>query len=239
MEIGVPNSFIPHDATTPTVAHHYESSNGLADLLTLLAIVFFIASVALAVGSFLYLQYLNSESAKEQGQIQAAQAAFDPKLITQLSILDKRMKAGQTLLSAHLAPSTFFDMLDQTTVTTVSFSNLSFDATDPAAMKLTMAGTARDVNSIALQADLFGKTGVITNAIFSNIDEQIDGVHFTVNASVNPASLNYETLVTGQSPSTVNQLPASATPTTGTPPLPSNSNALSVPPSSVASSTNP
>ncbi len=208
MEIGVPNSFIPHDATTPSASPRYDSSSGLTDLLTLVAVVLFIASAALAAGSFLYQQYLNSESTSKETQIQAAQAAFDPTLIQQFTALDDRMNAANTILGAHLAPSSFFAALDQTTLATVSFNNLELDAANPQDITLKMSGVARDINSIAYQADLFSKSGVITDPIFSGIDQQADGVHFDVTATINPTDLNYETLVSGAAPAGENQLPA-------------------------------
>ena len=54
-----------------------------------------------------------------------------------------------------------------------------------------MAGVAQSVNSIALQAQIFSKNGIITSPIFSGIERQIDGVHFDFNALVNPAAINY------------------------------------------------
>ena len=208
MEIGVPNSFIPHDATTPSEPRRYDSGGGITDLLTLVAIVLFFASAALAAGTFLYQQYLTSQSTQKQAQIQQAQAAFDPTLIQQLTRLDERMNSASTILGSHIAPSAFFAALNATTLATVSFQDLTFDATNPQDITLKMSGIARDVNSIALQADLFSKGGVITDPIFSGIDQQADGVHFDVTATVNPAALNYESLVSGTPAAGVNQIPA-------------------------------
>jgi hypothetical protein len=209
MEIGVSNSFIPHDATTPD-APHYERSGGLAELFFLIALVFLIASIALGSGTYIYMKYLESESSQKQAQIKQAQAAFQPALIQQLTRLDNRMTSASSILNAHIAPSAFFAALDLTTLTTVSFQSLTFDGTNASNMTVQMSGLARDVNSIALQADLFSKSGIITNPIFAGIDQQADGVHFTVNASVNPAALNYQSLISGQTPSGVNPLPASS-----------------------------
>ena len=215
MEIGVPNSFIPHDATTPDQPHRYDSGGGLIDLLFLLAIVLVVISGALAAGTFLYQQYLKSESASKQAQIQQVQAAFDPQLIQTLTDLDERMNSANTILAAHIAPSAFFAALSESTLATVSFQDLDFDASNPQDITLKMSGVARDVNSIAYQAYLFGKVNVITNAIFSGINQQADGVHFDVSANVNPAALNYESLLTGGSAAGANQIPAS-TATTST-----------------------
>jgi hypothetical protein len=211
MEVGVPNSFIPHDATTPTATRHYESSGGLSDLLILVSVVLLVASVALGAGSFLYSQYLKSEAAQKQAQIQKVQEEFDATLISQLTTLDNRMNAAETILTNHIAPSAFFAALDETTIATISFTDLDFDASNPQAITLKMDGVASDINSIAYQADLFGKTDIITNAIFSGIDQQANGVHFTVTASLQPSAINYAGLVSGQAPSGVNQLPAATT----------------------------
>jgi len=236
MEIGVPTSFIPHDATTTSDPHRYDSGGGLNDLFALVSVVLFVASGALAAGSFLYLQYVTSQSTSKVNQIQSAQAAFDPSLIQQLTRLDSRMNSAETLLSGHIAPTALFAALDATTLSTVSFSDLDFKATDPQGITLHMSGVARDINSVALQADIFSKSGVITSPIFSGIDQQTDGVHFTVTALVNPAALNYETLVSGEQASGVNSVPlnASSSNTSTAAPSPFGGSAPTTQPSSGA-----
>ncbi len=214
METGVPNSFIPHDATTPTATRRYDSANGAVDLLMLLAIVIVSVSGILGGGCFLYLNYLNSESTQMQAQIKKAEAAFDSQTVNTLTRLDSRMNSASSLLSAHIAPSAFFAALDQTTLTTVTFQSLSFTDDPGGKLMLTMAGIARDINSVALQADLFGKSGVISNAIFSGIAQQPDGVHFTVIGSVDPAKINYGTVIAGETPQGVNPLPAASSAST-------------------------
>lgn len=228
MEVGVPNSFIPHDATTPTAVHNYDDGGGLSDLLLLLAIVLVVSSLALAAGCYLYLQYLNNQSATMKAEIKTAQAAFDPTLVKQLTRLDARLNTANSLLNQHIAPSAFFTVLNQTTLSTVSFQTLTLGAADPNGVTLQMSGVARDINSVALQADIFGKSGVITNAIFSGIGQQADGVHFVVTGKVTPAAINYAASLSGQAASGVNQLPASSStvdPTTPTTPA-SNSPAV-------------
>src|SRR3989338_1631074 len=61
-------------------------------------------------------------------------------------------------------------------------------------MAVKMEGIARSVNSIALQADFFSKVGIITSPIFSNIDRQSDGVHFSFTATVHPSAIRYAQL---------------------------------------------
>lgn len=190
MESGIQSSFIPKDATAATPLPRGESG-GLSEVLLLISIVLLVASGALAGAVFLYGQYTQSSAASKVDQLQRAKAAFEPSLIQELTRLDDRMRAAETILSAHTAPTAFFDALQQTTLATIAFQSLDFQATDPQRMTIKMQGVAQGVNSIALEGDIFSKNGVITNPIFSNISRQSDGVHFTLNAVINPAAINY------------------------------------------------
>jgi hypothetical protein len=216
-ESATPGTFIPHDTVAPA---RPRQKSGLNDLLLLCAIVLFVASGALAVAVFLYGQLLQTESTSKVAQLQRAEAAFEPSLIQQITQLDDRMRAGDTILHAHIAPTAFFGALNQATLQTVSFQSLDFEASDAQNISVKMQGVAQSVNSIALQADLFSKNGVITSPIFSNIARQADGVHFDLSASVNPAAISYASLVSGaqsaQSAAAGAASPSSGAPSSGT-----------------------
>lgn len=192
------NSFIPNDAAQ--VARPMRvGGGGLADLSTLLSIVLLIASGALAIGVFLYSQYLQSSLASKADQLARASAAFEPALIRELTRLDERMRAAGDILGGHIAPSAFFHMLEATTIQTTSFRNLTFETNQEKLMTIKMNGLAESVNSIAYQADLFSKIGMITSPIFSNIDRQPEGVRFDLSAHIDPSAINYTALVRGVS----------------------------------------
>jgi len=189
METVAPASFIPHDTGQPEYVSR--SSGGLPELVLLIAIVLFVASSALAVGVFLYNQYLQTASASKVQQLNRAKAAFEPSLVQQLMRLNDRMTSADLILGNHLAPSAFFDALQQATLSTVSFANLDLQAVDTHQITIKMNGVAQSVNSIALQADLFSKNGVIKDPIFSGIDRQQDGVHFQLSAEVNTSAIRF------------------------------------------------
>lgn len=239
-DASTPGAFIPHD-TVVSQPRPQAQSGGLNDLVFLLAIVLLVASGALAVGVFLYGQYLQNESTSQLAQLQRAEAAFDPSLIQQITRLDDRMRAASAILSGHLAPTAFFQALDQSTLQTVSFQTLDLEAPDPQHITVKMQGVAQSVNSIALQANLFSQGGVIVSPIFSNIAREADGVHFDLTADVNPASLEYSALIQNavtnasaqpqtQTQTTTQTQTPTVTPTTQQIPAPSSS---SVAPSSV------
>lgn len=198
METGIQSSFIPKEAgNVSAVSRPISGGAGLPELLILASVILLIASTALAGGVFLYHQFLTGQATSKAEQLKRAEAAFEPALIQQLTRLDDRMHTADLLLSGHLAPSVFFDSLDQATLTTVSFSSLALDATDPRRITIKMNGIARSINSVALQADLFSKNSVIYDPIFSGIDHQDDGVHFNLTALVNVGALNYPQMING------------------------------------------
>ena len=194
-----PGTFIPHDAAAPAPARRDRGGGGLADLIFLIAIVLLVASGALAGAVFLYAQFLNTESSSKLAQLKRAEAAFEPALIQQITRLDDRMHAADVILGTHIAPTAFFKALEGATLQTVSFQTLTLDAQNMQHVNLKMQGIARSVNSIALQADLFSKNGVVTSPIFSNIARQADGVHFDLAAIVNPSAINYAALLAAAS----------------------------------------
>ncbi|OGG54598.1 hypothetical protein A3C20_01940 [Candidatus Kaiserbacteria bacterium RIFCSPHIGHO2_02_FULL_55_25] len=199
MDIGTQPSLIPHDAATAAPMPGKRSAGGLAEVGLLISIVLLVASGALGGAVFLYGQYAQTSAGSKVEQLQRAKQAFEPSLIEELTRLDDRMRAAAAILSAHMAPIAFFDALQQSTLQTVSFQTLDLEANDPQHMVVKMNGVAEAVNSIALQADLFSKNGVITNPIFSDISRQQDGVHFALSASVNPTAINYVQLINAAS----------------------------------------
>lgn len=198
MESGIQSSFIPQDAAAETRGPaKYAQSGGLSDLIVLVAIVLFVASLALAGAVFLYKQYLESSTTSKLEQLRHANDAFEPALIHQITRLDDRMRSADQVLGGHLAPGAFFQALEQSTLQTVAFQSLEVQATDSQHISVKFSGTAQSVNAIALQGDLFSKNGVITNPIFSDINRQADGVHFNMTAVLNPTAINYVQLVAG------------------------------------------
>lgn len=198
MESGIQSSFIPQDAASETrTPTQYSGSGGLSDLVLLIAVVLFVASLALGGAVFLYRQYVESSAASKLEQLRHANDAFEPALIHQITRLDDRMRSADLVLSSHIAPGAFFQALEQSTLETVAFQSLDVQATDTQHITVKFSGIAQSVNAIALQGDLFSKNGVITNPIFSDINRQADGVHFNMSAVLNPAAINYVQLVAG------------------------------------------
>ncbi len=189
-------SFIPHDAVRARTA---SMPMGAMDLVVLASIVFLIASIMLAGAVFFYGRYLSTDITAEQAQLQRSKEEFQPSLIQEFTRLDDRMRVTSDLLSKHDAFSLLFQNLQQTTLKTVSFTSLALTVTPDQPITFKMDGIADSVNSIALQADLFSKSGVITNPIFSNINRELDGIHFSLTGDVNTSAINYSQVLSAGS----------------------------------------
>ena len=232
-------SFIPRD-NLATSSRRFSSAAGLPEVFMLFSVLILVVSGGLAGAVFLYQQYLQTNAKSKVSQLGTVEAAFQPALIVQLERLDDRMSAAQTLLHNHLALTSLFKILEQSTGQNISFSSFTFEGSDPTHMSIHMAGVAASVNSVALQSDHFGKSSVFASAILSGVNRQTDGVHFDFSALVNPTAVNYiqsasaaaSTGTSAQSvPQTVQQLaaqqqtqqpPVAATTSTQTQPQPQN-----------------
>lgn len=195
MESQIKASFIPQDVGKARPAVRRMAAGG-SDLIVLASIILMVASVALAAAVFLYAQFLQNSIVSKQDSIDRARASLEPALIEELSRLDARMGASDTLLQRHVAPSILFDLLEQITLQSIALTDLSVSSEGLDTIKISMKGEAQSVNSIALQSDLYGRSGVITSPIFSDINRATDGLmHFKVDAILNPNAMRYARLV--------------------------------------------
>ena len=225
MESNIRSSFIPQAPIAASATGAHRERAGGADLALLVSIVLFFASVVLAACVFLYVGYLKTTVESKSKQLQRAKEAFEPALIAELTRLDDRMKAADEVLNAHTSPSDIFGLLQELTLQTVAFSNFTFLAQNERELTISMQGIAQSVNSIALQADLLAKSGLIVNPIFSNINRTIEGVRFDFTSSVNIEKLRYRSVDVVAPLQENSQLPVdpfSSPPQNNTPPQETN-----------------
>ena len=204
MESQIKASFIPQDVGKAPVLKRRGGAGG-SDLFILGGIILLVASVALAASVFLYVQYLQNSIVSKQDSIDRARAALEPALIDELSRLDARMKAADVLLQLHTAPSIVFNLLEQITLQSIQLTDFELTTDGMSSLKITMKGEAESVNSIALQSDLYGRSGIITSPIFSDINRASDGLmSFRVDAILNPDAVRYSKLINTAGTATTN-----------------------------------
>lgn len=197
MESNIKASFIPDKLPTTEGkggSSRPSSTGSAADILILISVVILAVALALSAGVFLYDSYLDANVQKKSEQLQRAQQAFEPALVQELVRLDLRLQAAGDVLARHLAPSEIFSLLEELTLQSVSYSSFDYSVNEDDTISIRMKGKARNVNGVALQANVFGQHNAISSPIFSDLDLVGDGVTFSVSAIVNPSSLRYTTV---------------------------------------------
>lgn len=172
-----------------------------------------VLAVLASGGMFLFKTYTEQSIVSKRQSLDRQRAAFEPSTIEELLRLDKRINASQTLLKSHTALSLFFDDLESRTGENVRFKNFKYESTGQGKFAVTMGGTAKSFNAVALQSDSFGKSSIIKDPIFSGLNLDQNGeVVFDFAAVVDPTRINYAAYLAGAA-AAGGLLPSTDTPT--------------------------
>lgn len=205
MEPNFQTSFIPKK---PMVQEHATTRRSVG-FLTVIAI-FILFTVLLATGGLYFYQItLKKSITKMEADLNIAKNRFEPAKITELQLLDKRLRASTEILSKHVAVTPIFEALSAITMKTVRYTKFSYDlgagkdAKNANSVNIKMSGQAVGYRSIALQSDLFttrdeGKNFI--DPVFSNLSLDDKGnVLFDLEFSVDPSFVDYKHMLETQS----------------------------------------
>lgn len=173
---------------------------GETNIIGVIAWVFFILVIVIAVGVFLYKLFLTNSLESKKERLATEREAFDPALIDELVGLEKKMEVGERLLDNHVAVSKLFSALEDVTSQSVRFERFAYGQSSEAGgmPTLSMSGIAVDFNAVAYQSDVLGESTSFRNIIFSNIEvTPEEAVTFNVNAQVDPRVINFSPNVAG------------------------------------------
>lgn len=166
--------------------------------LNLIGAGILIVTVLAAGGIFLLKSYTEQSIATKRTSLDRQRAAFEPATIEELLRLDRRINASSALLKSHYALTLVFDDLESRTGENVRFKTFKYEPAGPGRFAISMSGTAKSFNSVAVQSDAFGKSGIIKDPIFSNLNlDQSGNVIFEFSADVDPTRINFGTLIAG------------------------------------------
>jgi len=191
MEPKFRTSFIPKKTlvTASSLQNKRGSSLGIVTLITL---IIALGAVVLSVGVFLYQQILEVSITRKTDTLERARAAFEPALIQELVRVDSRIESAKTILNKHITPSVLFESLEDLTLKSVQFSDFDLTRISDEKISITMKGVAHDFRGVALQADTFGKSKLVRDPIFSNLNLNQEGnAVFSLSAFVDPSFINF------------------------------------------------
>lgn len=190
METKFQTSFIPKQPLTEAPKHHASA----ASLVFLVSFILFMASLAAAGAVFIYSQVINKNIADGNKQLNQNKNAFDPNTIKEITRLNDRINATYTLLKNHKGMSTLFQVLSNTTLKSVQFTNFAYSSTGEK-ITLAMNGKAFSYETVALQSMAFtdpALKNVFKSPIFG--DPSLDSagnVSFSFSASIDPLLVSY------------------------------------------------
>ena len=199
METKYQTSFIPQK--TSITSGQNESSS--LSLFLVVSIVVFLISLGLAGYVYLEKKILVQKITADQGTIETNKNGLisDSNTVENLVALNSRINVAKNLLNKHVSISPIFDFLQQTTLKSVRFKNFSFSSTNKdtsgsGGVFVQMSGSAKDWETVASQADEFGKADwkkAISEPKVSNLSLNIDGsVSFVFSAYVLPDFLVFD-----------------------------------------------
>jgi len=197
METKYQTSFIPKKPVTMGSSR----SNSMS-LFLLISIIIFLVSIGLAGYVYLEKSLLIQKITADQKTIETNKTGLvsDSITIESLVELNSRTNVAKDLLAKHIAVSSVFNFLQQGTLTSVRFKDFSFSSlgkSDTGINKISiqMSGQAKDWETVASQADEFGKPEykkIITEPKISNLSLNTNGsVSFTFTSFVSPDFLIY------------------------------------------------
>ncbi len=188
-------SFIPKKSMTTE-----RLSGSRMSIFLFISIIIFLASLGIAIFVFLEKKILIQKISTDQSTIVTKKASFDPNTIDNIVELNTRIEVAKNLLASHTDITPIFNFLNQVTLKNVRFKDFSFsgqsvDSNGQNIVGIKMNGIARDFETVASQADEFGKQdwrNIIRGTQVSNLSLNTDGsVSFVLSATVLPGVLLY------------------------------------------------
>ncbi len=194
MEQNFQTSFIPKK---PIIEDRVRPGQPV-NIFTIVAVFLLFAAGIATGGLYFYKGTLTKSIDKMKEDLDRAKGRFEPEVLGQLQVLDKRLKASTEILSNHIAVSPIFQALGVITLSTVRYTEFSYDlgtsAGDDVSVK--MSGSAIGYRSVALQSDLFLKNKNIIDPVFSNLVLDDKGnVLFDLNFKVDAQFVDYKQML--------------------------------------------
>lgn len=178
------------------------SSSRPIGILFIISLLILFAVLVATVGLYFYKGVVQKNITSMETTLNLAKNRFEPSKISELQVLDKRLRASNEILSKHIVITPVFDALGKITLKTVRYTKFSYDigADKGATIDVKISGQAIGYRSVALQADLFTKNKNLIDPVFSNLTLDNSGnVLFDLEFSVDPSFVNYKQALLAES----------------------------------------
>ncbi len=193
-------NFIPRTSgVSPSVKRTID--HGGMGLPMLVSIIIFLTTTALALGIFLFEQYLEGSIEEKKTTLSQETEKIDQKEIEKFVDLDNRLRSVKGIVNGHWALSNFFSILEEDTLDKMQFSNFAIIGKENRdAAEVSMTGVSDNFGIAAVQADTLRQDQNIKDTLFADIsvNEVTDeggfsekSVEFNVGALIKPEVVLY------------------------------------------------
>ena len=196
MEQNFQTSFIPKK---PMVEERVTRARSVG-LLTIISIFVLFTVLLVTVSLFFYKGIMTKNIIKMESDLNLAKDRFEPSKISELQVLDRRLRASSEILSKHIVVTPVFKALAAITMKTVRYTKFSYDFGADSRIIIRMSGLAVGYRSVALQSDLFAQNKNLIDPVFSNLTLDDKGnVLFDLEFLVDPSFVDYKVMLETQS----------------------------------------
>ena len=189
MEPNFQTSFIPKK---PIIQERVASASSIG--LFMIVAIFILFTVLLASGGLYFYKAAKERNISQmQIDLDLARNRFEPERITELELLDRRLRASTEILGKHKTITPIFESLQDITMKTVRYTAFSYTAENNSDVTIKLSGVAVGYKSIALQSDIFTENKYLIDPVFSNLTLDDRGnVIFNLDFSVDPSFVDYK-----------------------------------------------
>lgn len=156
--------------------------------------IFFVVLI-IALGVFLYGQYIDNSNAELERKISEEADQIDEDELAELTAFDARLNSVQKLLDNHIAASRVLKLLGETTVTSIQFNALEFNA-GGSAPSVRISGLSPDFRSVAAQVGILRANDEFVKTLISELsieEEEVGGgdIAFIIDAQMRSDVIRY------------------------------------------------
>jgi hypothetical protein len=210
-------TFIPHRPMMPGGAAERKNSSNVT-ILGIISGIVLVVMGGLSLLVFFYKDALINSNNEKKEKISQEIAAIDPMLTEDLTTLKARIDAATELFRSHIALSTLFSVLQQSTLASIQYQTLDYTQEDNIGFSVKLKGIAGGFNDVAYQSDVLSQNTYLKESKISNFILTDEGnVEFLVEAMIDPDQVTFakalETAATEIPPQVVENIPAQASTT--------------------------
>lgn len=177
-------SFIPSKPIQAVNKGGQLRGNRGSNFMTTITLVIFFATLIVAGGVYFYGIQRKNTIEDQKMKLLDAQNSFDPDFVSSATLLNNRIESVKKLLANHKSPSQIFTVLEDTTLTSLQFTSLDYSVGEEGTILITAKGLANDFETVVLQSDNYGKTGLLRDILFSGLQNTQQGVSFDLEGTV-------------------------------------------------------